>query len=70
MTVWLIRMSLAAWQGRLNELLTAPTVIEPRLIPCSGFVLFHHCCRDPPAGADRDAMVFRPGPDVTTAPTA
>ena len=33
-------------------------------------VLVHHVGRDSPALTNRDAVVFRPGPDVTAALTA
>jgi hypothetical protein len=35
-----------------------------------GVVLLHHAGRDAPAPADRDAVVFRSGPDITGALTA
>src|SRR5690349_17704894 len=36
-----------------------------RSVPARGFVLLHHAGRDAAAFADRQAMLLRPGPDIT-----
>jgi hypothetical protein len=47
---------------------------RPRCLPsasfCRGLVLLHHAGRNAAALTDRQAVVFRPGPDVTAALTA
>src|SRR6516164_6492516 len=45
------------------------TVTRRGRSPAAGrrLILLYHARRDAPARADRDAVVFRPGPDVTGA---
>jgi hypothetical protein len=54
-----VRESGGAWRG------WAPAGLVALLASASGVVLLYHGGRDAPALTDRQAVLFRPGPDIT-----